>query len=220
MTYRRDIPEPTSRISRLPVRRGYPVPWFVAWLDEAGEPVPRGEGTPDFRVLFPGVVAKAHNQGRCWICGEPLGVYRAFVVGPMCAVNRVSAEPPSHAGCAEWSARACPFLARPKMIRRDAGMPEGTEKPAGIMLERNPGVALVWVTRAYGLRPVPNGVLFDIGDPERVAWFAEGREATRDEVMASVESGIPTLREMAESQGPNAVRMLEREVVRAMALLP
>jgi hypothetical protein len=34
----------------------------------------------------------------------------SFVVGPMCGINRNSAEPPSHKECAQWSARNCPFL--------------------------------------------------------------------------------------------------------------
>ena len=79
---------------------------------------------------------------------------------------------------------------------------------------------LVWVTRKYGLKQAPNGVLFDMGEPLSVAFYAEGRLAGRDDEMASIDSGIPTLREMTEAQGPVACRALDREVARAMELLP
>ena len=38
-----------------------------------------------------------------------MGVHKAFVIGPMCAVNRVIApEPPSHRDCGTFSARVLP----------------------------------------------------------------------------------------------------------------
>jgi hypothetical protein len=217
---RPELPTPIpDRILRLPVRRGYPVPWFVAWLD--GEtPVPRGQGVPDFRVLYPGVTALAHNRGLCWVCGGSLGRYRAFVLGPMCAVNRTSAEPPGHRECADWAARACPFLARPHARRREAGLPEEREAPAGIALLRNPGVALVWTTERYGTKRDPDGgVLFDIGEPHHVAWWCEGREATRAEVQASIDSGEPALRALCEGEA-GAHAALDRYLERAQPLLP
>ena len=109
--------EMPSRIARLPTDRGFPVPWFVAWID----------GKPDFRVIAPGRVAEAVNKGKCWVCGGTLFGTRAYVVGPMCAVNRTSAEPPSHRDCARYSAKACPFLSRPTMRRRDAGHARGRQ---------------------------------------------------------------------------------------------
>jgi len=194
------------RMALLPQdKAGHPVPWFVAWID----------GKPDFRVIGPGKLAEAVRCSLCWVCGHGFtgGEDRAFVIGPMCAVNRVSAEPPCHVDCAIWSARNCPFLATPNMVRRERHIPEGTENPAGIMIRRNPGVALVWVTRYRSWKPRqigPGEVLFDIGDPRRALWFACGREATRTEVLAAVDSGLPILREMAEQDGAEAVAELER----------
>ncbi|HEY2851160.1 MAG TPA: hypothetical protein VGI97_14880 [Gemmatimonadaceae bacterium] len=204
------IPIP-ERIAKLAVdHRGYPVPWFVAWFD----------GTPDFRVIDTPKLAIAHNQSRCWICGERLGAWLAFVVGPMCAVNRVSSEPPSHRECAEFAARTCPFLTMPKAQRREAGTPAETQPSAGVGLKRNPGVALVWVTKDYGVMRVASGVLFRIGAPRETIWICEGRTATRAEVMASIDSGLPLLREPAEAEGPGAVRALERMTADALRLLP
>lgn len=134
---RPELPRPIpERILALPVGRGYPVPWFAAAVD----------GGYDFRVLRPGAVDRAVTYELCWVCGQPLGPWVTFVVGPMCAVNRTSAEPPAHRECAEWSARACPFLVRPHARRREHDLPADAQEPAGIMLRRNPGVALCWHT--------------------------------------------------------------------------
>ena len=91
------------------------------------------------------------------------------------------------------------------MRRNEVNIPEDTRPPAGIMLKRNPGVTLVWVTRNYKPFKAEGGVLFRLGDPGRVEFYAEGRKATRDEIMASIDSGMPILRGMAEQDGPEAV---------------
>jgi hypothetical protein len=211
--YRPDLPAVTERIARLPVCRGYPVPWFVAWVDESGRPRPRGCGQPDFRVIAPDALEEAYYGARCWICGEKRGRYAAFVSGPMCGVNRTSAEPPSHPECAGWSVCACPFLSRPYARRREAGLPDGTVDPAGIALRRNPGVALVWGSRDWR-RWIPpgGGWLYDMGTPQEVAWFAEGRPATREEVERSIVTGLPPLCDLAERDGPEAVADLTSRV--------
>lgn len=208
------LPEMPVRIAKLRVHRGYPVPWFVHW-DESG--------IPDFRVIAPGKAAEAWSLRRCWVCGDGLGSTVAFVVGPMCALNRVSAEPPCHLDCAVWSALACPFLTRPHMVRREDNLPDGAVEPAGVMLKHNPGATLVWVTKASSAkarRVHDDGVLYDIGQPERALWFAEGGEASREQVMASVERGLPILREAAETDGPGAVRELDRRLASLETLLP
>lgn len=200
-----------ARMARLPRdRHGRPVPWFVAWVD----------GVPDFRVIGAGRLADAHRFGLCWVCGLPTGAYKAAVIGPMCAVNRVSSEPPSHRACAVWSARNCPFMASPSMRRRTTGLPEDATDPAGIGLKRNPGVALVWVTRRVTRVPAPGGHLFNLGDPVEVLWFAQGRPATRGEVLASIDSGLPTLQAMADEDGPRAVAALARMTTVALRLVP
>lgn len=211
--------EMPERIAALPVNHvGYPVPWFVAWID----------GKPDFRVIGHDGIRTALMQKRCWVCGMSFDGQedRAFVIGPMCAVNLVTAEPPCHLECAVYSATHCPFLIMPNMTRRDRHKPAGTVAPAGIAIARNPGVALFWVTgwrswtperqpRAHG-----GGVLFRLGPAKQALWFAHGREATRDEVLASIDSGLPLLREMAEEDGPDAIAELAAMHERALAYLP
>jgi len=198
--------------------RGYPVPWFVPWRDADGNECSPGEGSPDFRHVTSGRMYTAVSVGLCWICGERLGSFKSFVIGPMCAINRVTSEPPSHRDCADYAARVCPFLTRPKMGRvADVG------EVAGFMNPRNPGVALVWTTREFRLfraNAGGHGILFDVGYPEHLRWYAEGRPATRQEVIDSIEGGYPSLRALAEQDGPLAVLDLEAKKVAALALLP
>jgi hypothetical protein len=205
-----------GRMDLLPRdKHGRPVPWFVAWID----------GLPDFRVIGPRKLEDAFERKLCWVCGYPFlrQEDRAFVIGPMCAVNRVSAEPPCHLDCAAYSARWCPFLATPQMVRRERHFPEAAKDPAGIMIRRNPGVASVWVAGYRAWRRVSDGAhgyLFRFDRPRRVLWFARGRDATRAEVLASMESGLPILRESAELDGPEAVADLAEMYQTALALVP
>ena len=205
-----------GRIALLPTDKHHrPIPWFVAFID----------GVPDFRIIRPGAIQIALRHQLCWVCGGPFirRQDRAFTLGPMCSVTAVSAEPPSHRDCAVYSATACPFLTTPQMVRRDRHIPDGAVVPAGISIPRNPGVALVWVTgyRSWTTKgDGAGGILFDVGEPREALWFARGRPATRAEVLASIDSGLPILREMAGEDGPDAVAELERMHAAALAHIP
>lgn len=207
-----------ATIAALPVNpAGYPIPWFVD-LD-SGPP-----GNPDFRVMDGRKLRKAVMERRCWVCGQKLQRnLHVFAVGPMCVVNNVSAEPPSHMECVRWSARACPFLVNPHKVRREANMHPDVVEPAGIMLTRNPGVtALVTVFGTRGWYPYnvpPAGVLFSFS-PTAVEWWCQGREATLEEVTESINSGLPALREMATRDGAEAEAALAVMVDEARAWLP
>lgn len=191
---------------------GRPVPWFVADVD----------GVPDFRVIGAGRIEQALQLDLCWICGGRRGRLQTFVIGPMCAVNRTSAEPPSHSLCARYAALACPFLTTPRMRRRENGLPPGVRDPAGVMLRRNPGVTLVWTTARFDVWfPDPaEGPLIKIGDPVKAEWFCEGRPALRAEVTTSLGTGLPELRQMAMQDGPLAVLQLDEQLKSTMYLLP
>ncbi|MER8619198.1 hypothetical protein NKG99_20565 [Mesorhizobium sp. M1409] len=203
------VPIP-ARMRGLPVdRRGYPVPKFVEWID----------GEPDFRIMNPEHLTKCYAFKRCWICGEPLGSRQAFVLGPMCCVNRISPEPPSHHECAKFAAQVCPFLSMPQAKRPNRPMPKGSVKPAGEMLEHNPGVTALWVTKAYDVKRVGHGVLFEIGEPERVEFFHKGRKATRAEIDAGINKGYPKLEASARTQGSWALRELGRQRARFERML-
>lgn len=214
----RTLPAPPPRIARLPRNKaGYPIPWFVDYVD----------GEPDFRIADTRKFRGATLFRVCWLCGEslrnttlgPAATQYAYVIGPMCAVNRVSSEPPAHRDCAIYAAMACPFLTTPGMRRRP-DLPEGIVKPDGEMILRNPGVALVWITNTW--RMIPGHQLFDVDEPAETRWFCEGRPATRAEILDAIDSGMPTLRHAAEqdSDPEAALAHLDQQYARALELLP
>jgi hypothetical protein len=88
------------------------------------------------------------------------------------------------------------------------------------MLERNPGVTAIWWSLGYKPFNAGNGVLFRLGPALKVQWIARGRPATADEVLESIDSGMPHLRALAEQEGPEALAELAAEYKKAMKLLP
>jgi hypothetical protein len=208
------IPRPYT-MQALPLdHRGFPVPWFVH-VDDLG--------APDFRMIGRGKIEAATRNRLCWICGRPMGRMMAFVVGPMCAIEAISSEPPSHPECATYAARACPFLAQPKMRRNAKGLPDEREPPGGIMITRNPGVALVWWCLRYDYEPDgkgEGGMLFIMGPHERLFWYCEGREASHAEVLDSFESGLPLLMATAGELSEEHVAALAIRTRAALKLLP
>jgi hypothetical protein len=203
-----ELPE---RMRGLPIdERGFPVPKFVPYID----------GKPEFRGFNGEHMKLCVRLKRCWLCGEQLGKFMVFAIGPMCAVNRISSEPPSHRDCAQYAVRACPFLSQPRAKRNEKDMPPDG-KVAGIGIMRNPGVVLLWTTLSYrAFRPQGGGALFEVGDPVQLEFFAEGRKATREEILASMESGLPLLMQAAETEGPEAVAALQAQYAKALELLP
>lgn len=219
-SYREGLPPMPRQIAKLHVDRGYPVPWFVPWLVDDVESTQDGIGRPEFRLMSERKLVLATKYGRCWVCGVPLsnGREAAFVIGPMCAVTRTSGEPPSHLECARWSAVACPFLSRPKMVRREGGepLPEEAYAQQGALM-RNPGVAMVWVSKAH-IERQEKGFLFKLHDPSLIECYAEGRAATPAEIEASIEAGLPALEEIAVQQR-GGTEELSRRVASARELL-
>lgn len=209
------VPMP-ARIAALPRNPvGYPIPWFVPELG----------GVRDFRIASADLMFQAVRDSLCWTCGGQLGPVRAAVIGPMCVVNRVSSEPGQHRECALYAVQVCPFLTTPQMVRREGGKPEvGMVAPAGHMVERNPGVAAVWVTFAVTpFRPPGDaGLLFRLGNPIRVSWFRQGRPATRGEVLDSIHAGVPQLMELCDQDDNPAQsrRDVRADLVRALQLVP
>ena len=205
------LPSPPIRIARLPKdERGYPVPWFVAWFKDGREVMREytPNAKPDFRVLASGKRELAVKKRLCWVCGEPLGVHQVFAIGPMCAVNRTTMEPPSHRACVEYSAQACPFLTVPARRRNEAGLEEIPHAVAGEMIARNPGAIALWES-SYRPFKVDNGWLIHLSEPTRVDWWARGRQATRAEIEEAIATGYPELMAKAKLDGPEAIAELE-----------
>lgn len=208
---RTDLPPLPERISRLPVgKNGYPIPYFVAEVNGSRE---------DFRIADPDKVKKCIMREKCWVCGEPTGVHLAFVIGPMCIINRLSADPFMHVECAEWSVKACPFLLRPNMVRREDELTQEAEQNvSGLMIKRNPGVTAIWICRQYTVEVDNKGYLFRLQGPDTITWWREGRTATRSEILISIDSGLPFLREGCYT--PEDHKKLDAQIKEAMRLLP
>ncbi len=211
-----------SRIRALPRdRHGRPIPWFVATL---------ASGERDFRIAGGDRRTIAVRQRLCWVCGQPLPKRFVFALGPMCAINRVTGEPPVHDVCGVYSMQACPFLATPQMTRRTRGMPAGEDLvgPAGLHAEGNPGGAILWTTTTYTPIQLPigglgrAGMLFRVGAPAAVSWWHQGRPATRDEATALLDSALGKLRaEAARDRDPSAAQaLLDKQYAAARRLLP
>lgn len=204
---------PPARIAPLPRNHaGYPIPYFVAETP-GGDPA-----NPDFRIAGTTAFRQCVLDGRCWVCGQQRygavpwkgqslmrhssSAGDAFVIGPMCTINRVSADPPSHPECAEYSVKVCPFLSRPDMRRRDSGIVAPGSSMPGIPILRNPGVSAIWVCPEWVVTKLDQGNggwIFDLGEPSSVTWWREGRPATRDEVIESMNTGLPALLEQCET---------------------
>jgi hypothetical protein len=200
---RAGLPSLPPKMAHLPIdARGFPVPYFVAKVN----------GVPDHRIAEPDALQSCVERNLCWLCGTPLGRYKAFCIGPMCTITRTISEPPQHLECSLYAATACPFLTRPHAKRRDAGMPENTRPPSGMFLRRNPGAVCVWVTKSHRPFRYGDGLLFDLGQPVAMYWYAEGRQATREEVNDSIVSGLAALRAEAERDGPAAVVELAKRL--------
>jgi hypothetical protein len=214
---RPDLPPLAERIAALPVdERGYPIPFFVSWID----------GKPDFRIADSRKHSRCIKENVCWVCGQPLGKFKAFVIGPMCAINRTAGDPPAHLDCALWSVKGCPFLTKPKMHRREDEISDACKgNVGGILIERNPGVSMIWTTKTY--TPFPDGkggVLMEMGEPEHVTFWREGRTATRAEIEESIRTGLPSLVACCEQEEPKdraaAHAELKARTARMMKLLP
>ena len=206
-----DIPMP-DRMKALPfdpVKR-LPVPWFVAWID----------GKPEWRIADGGKFAEATSRKACWVCGDTLGRQVAFVIGPMCTVNRIAGDPPSHRECAIYSAKVCPFLTRPAMERREDGLPDGLKEPGGVMLQHNPGVCAIWVTRSFELVGLHSGWLFNLGDPTEVLWYAAGQPANLQQVTEGLALGCLKLRPIASAESPEAEAQFDRQLEAARKWFP
>lgn len=211
----RDMP---PRLRGLPLdHRGFPVPWFVAWVDGEGRLGNEGEPdvAPDFRVVDTRKLLRAVRERRCWLCGKPMGRFLAFVIGPMCAVNRINSEPPSHRDCALFAMRACPFLARPRMRRNEIDLPPGMKPAPGVHLEHNPGVMALWITTGFEIvEPAYGnaGVLFQLGKPTSLDWYCEGRAASDDEIRSALAKGLPQLANVAAREGDDSIVALAHQL--------
>src|ERR1043165_2284847 len=160
---RADLPPAPPRIAKLPVdERGFYIPWFVPFIN----------GKPEFRMADAEKWIEAIQKHLCWTCGQPMGRFSSFVLGPMCSITRTTSEPPLHQECAQWTVKGCPFLSKPQMVRREDAWTEANKgNVAGEMIERNPGATAIWTTREFKLfSDNKRKPLIRVGEPTEVTW--------------------------------------------------
>jgi len=160
---------------------GRPIPWFS--LDGAGD------GEVDLRIVRAETIQKAIRMNLCWVCGEPLGVNRFFVCGPISTLTRVHGEPPCHMACALLSVKTCPHLSQPERERRLEDLPPGSTLPVGAAPSR-PKVICLWRTDRYRVFTQDGYTLFSLGEPKSLHWYHRGRPATHVEVSEELRKSI------------------------------
>ncbi len=108
MAFNLEIPK---ELAHLKIdERGYPIPYFVSWID----------GKPEFRFLNAERLDMIIKRKVCHICGKKLPTdYQYFVSGPIGLGNTISTDAPMHRICAEFSLKACPHLFLQKAARRE-----------------------------------------------------------------------------------------------------
>lgn len=207
--YRPGLPPLPERMRALPLSdKGYPVPYFASVIN----------GQPNFQLADPLKWKRCIEQDRCWICGQPLGVFKVFVVGPMGAMNRITSEPPSHLDCAEYAVVACPFLLHPKAKRRELDDALPRETLPGEPMFHNPGMTLLWTTKSMRVRR--GGVaLIHLGDPTTAQWFTAGRHASREEAESAVDMAQAELANQCDND-PAQLDHLAQRVSVLRKLLP
>jgi len=198
---RRDVAVPHYMHGLVRDERGYIVPRFVAFLQDR-KLAPYGSlgATPDFRAIDTKFMIRAVKGNLCWLCGQSLGRYHIFVIGPMCMVNRITSEPGCHFACAEYAVKVCPFMINPRTRRNEKPTAADHVKvdPAGIHNDRNPGAYVLWgqvgPAKPFEVKVGSGGVLFKLANkPDSVQWWTQGRKANRDEALAALDAGVEEL---------------------------
>lgn len=158
-----------SFLEHLKVYRGFPVPWFVAYVD----------GKPDFRMIDPKKMQYALEQDKCFVCGKKhiKGLY-FFITGPMGLANGVHSDCPLHLDCAKYSLQICPHLFFERTQRNETGdlykYVSATTGQAGI--KEKPSELYLIKANKYKTIPGPEGgrlIKFNVVDFEEF-WYENG----------------------------------------------
>jgi hypothetical protein len=101
-------------------------------------------------------------------------------------------------------------MANPDAIRRvDEQMHNDSPSVGGFAIRRNPGVTMLWTCTDYSVYDDgQGGKLIQMGEPSKVEWYACGKPATREQVVSSIESGLPALITLAQQQN-GALKLLD-----------
>jgi hypothetical protein len=164
-----DVPMPPG-IAKLPRdSRGLPIPWNILIVN--GEPV--------FTVNDSRKHNQALKENLCPICGDPLGVDRWFVGGPLSIFHPLGVfhDLPGHEKCVEYSLQVCPYLAA-KNWKFHAH-----KLPAGIYVDHTQESTkpeLFIMVAAKGTEVLASGLLRPI-DVLNLRFWTEGKELPFEE---------------------------------------
>lgn len=140
-----------SFLSHLKTDRGYPIPYFAAFVD----------GRVDFRMMDAKRQRVCMAYRKCAVCSKPLDEIAYLITGPLGLSNRVSSDTWMHKACAEFSLSACPHLAYLKHERREGDMPSSTFESPGMDANKPKEIYLVKTDKYRIISPASQGVLIN-----------------------------------------------------------
>jgi hypothetical protein len=159
------VPIPRRLPSRPRDPRGFAISWFSLILPDGSARISVNDSAKRSRAL-------AHRL--CWTCGQPLGRFVSFVLGPVQTLSRITTELPSHRECILLCAARLPISGQSATRAFGRAVLEllcGYRSP----LPDNPGLHALWVTRTYQPEPTPRDArIIRIGEPESVTWRRGG----------------------------------------------
>jgi hypothetical protein len=99
-----NMPPIPDRMKKFPLWKGlYPI-FYTVMMEN---------GKPNFRVVSRARQIECANQNKCHMCGERMKPPYYFIGGPGSISSRHFSDGPMHKECAEYAAKACPFLSNP-----------------------------------------------------------------------------------------------------------
>lgn len=114
------------RVAALPQYHGFPIPYFAKI---------RTDGTPDFKITDEARRTLCAIERRCWVCGQILGRFTAFLGGPKSIGYRLFVDGPMHRDCAQDAMAICPFMLG-RMDYATTFQPERHSEPVAFARDR------------------------------------------------------------------------------------
>jgi hypothetical protein len=105
----------------------------------------------------------------------------------------------------------------PQMVRRVNDLPTSHDAP-GLMIKRNPGVAMMWTSMWLPSRMGDRAYIFKLSDPYSVECWREGRLAEPFEIRSSFDEGFLAAQQAIQKQGGTIQMMSDLLKKKTLAL--
>ncbi len=157
------IPMPTGVSLLKKDDRGFPIPYFAAYID----------GKPDFRVIDPDHHRRCIDYKLCGICGYHFGGKpAAFVGGPKSIESHLFLDAPLHEECATYALRVCPYLAAPTFRTHHVYIDGAVElKPPG---QQRPDTFFMGISDRFRPIETPKHIVVQAGEWMRTEKWKQG----------------------------------------------